>query len=156
MCTDLITDNSCAQGRILWKDLRLLFLFFRLLCLTIYLHFVSKIVFQFSSVLCRKYKNKSEWIYRDSFWVLPVLIAELRISSAPHREQKQFSPFPLSLSVTQLPKLNLIDAEVLSYALILLIIICHAAEEGGQIQNAPECVSLIVAKRERERKTWNT
>lgn len=83
------------------------------------------------------------------FLGLPVLIAELRISSAPHREQKQFSPFPLSLSVTRLPKLNLIDAEVLSYALILLIIICHAAEEGGQIENAPECVLLIVAKRER-------
>lgn len=66
------------------------------------------------------------------FSLPPVLIAELSA-------KKQFSALPLSLSVTQLPKLNLTDAEALSYALILLIIICHAAEEGGQIEKAPEC-----------------
>jgi len=58
---------------------------------------------------------------------------------------------PLSLSVTRLPKLNLADARALSYALILLIIICYAAEEGGQIEKAPECFALMVASKERAR-----
>lgn len=81
----------------------------------------------------------------DSFSVPPALIAELRHSSAAYRGQKQFSALPLSLSVTRLPKLNLTDAEALSYALIPLIIICYAAEEGGQIEKAPECYALTVA-----------
>lgn len=92
----------------------------------------------------------------NSFSVPPALIAELRYSRAAYREQKQFSALPLSLSVTRLPKLNLTDAEALSYALILLIIICYAAEEGGQIEKAPECYALIAALRKRgESKTWN-
>lgn len=92
----------------------------------------------------------------DSFSVPPALIAELRHSSAAYRGQKQFSALPLSLSVTRLPKLNLTDAEALSYALIPLIIICYAAEEGGQIEKAPECYALIVAlRKEGESKTWN-
>lgn len=89
-----------------------------------------------------------------------MLIAELRYSSAAYIGQKQFSASPLSLSVTQLPKLNLTDAEALSYALILLIIICYAAEEGGQIEKAPECTAPIVASRvgvggRGADKTWN-
>lgn len=63
---------------------------------------------------------------------------------------------PLSLSVTRLPKLNLADAEALSYALILLIIFCHAAEKGGQIEKAPECYALMVAFRERGRERLGT
>lgn len=68
-----------------------------------------------------------------------------------HIERKQFSAFLLSLSVTRLPELNLTDAEALSYALIPVIIICNAAEEGGQIEKAPECYLLIVAISERGR-----
>lgn len=65
---------------------------------------------------------------------------QLKHSSTAYREQKQFSALLLSVLVTQLPKLNLTDAEALLYALILLIIICYAAEEGEQIEKAADAM----------------
>lgn len=84
-----------------------------------------------------------------------LLIVELR-SGAANIGQKQFSALPLSLSVTRLPELNLTDAEALSYALILLIIICYAAEEGGQIEKSTRMLcSDSGIENEGEKKTWN-
>lgn len=93
----------------------------------------------------------------DSFSIPPALFAELRYSSAAYRGQKQFSALPLSLSVTRLPKLNLTDAEALSYALILLIIICYAAEEGGQLGKSTRmlCTDSGLEKEGGQSKTWN-
>lgn len=66
-----------------------------------------------------------------------------------HTEVKRVS---ITIPHPQLRRLNITGAKALSYALILLIMIYHAAEERGQIESSR---MLFTDSRAREYQSWH-